>query len=149
MRERRELYRIPEKARIAGVCAGIAEYFGIEVWLVRILTVSGFFLLAAPFVFVAYVAAWFILEKRPGEMGAETKPIYSQAEGKGWKNTDAKPPKDHKVEVKTKVWQAGEPPRQALHDIAGRFNKAEKRLRKIETYVTSREYQLNREISRL
>ena len=57
--------------------------------------------------------------------------------------------KSPKVEVKTKVWQAGEPPKQAFHDIRNRFEKAEVRLRKMETYVTSREYQLNKEISRL
>ena len=69
---------------------------------------------------------------------------------KGWRNSDAGGADDNeRVEVKTKVWQAGEPPRQAFHDIANRFQGIEKRLRKIETYVTSREYQLNREISRL
>ena len=51
--------------------------------------------------------------------------------------------------MKTKVWQSGEPPKQAFHDIRNRFQKSEVRLRKMETYVTSREFELNREISRL
>ena len=58
------LRRDPSKGKIAGVCAGIAEYFGMEIWLVRILILTGFFLLAPPFFFVGYIAAWFILEKK-------------------------------------------------------------------------------------
>ena len=46
MRQGKQLYRDTDNARIAGVCAGIAHYFGLETWLVRILTVTGFFLLA-------------------------------------------------------------------------------------------------------
>lgn len=147
MRDGRQLYRDTENARIAGVCAGIAEYFGLETWLVRILAVTGFFLLAGPFMFVAYIACWFILDKKPLNQDIAPSALNTQNRGKGWKNPT--PGQSHKVEVKTKVWQAGEPPKQAFHDIQNRFKKAEVRLRKIETYVTSREFQLNREISRL
>ena len=148
MRNGKQLYRNPENARIAGVCSGIAEYFGLETWLVRILVVTGFFLLAGPFIFVAYIAAWFILDKKPvGLKNSPTPPVFSR--GKGWTNPNGCQVKSPKVEVKTKVWQAGEPPKQAFHDIRNRFEKAEVRLRKMETYVTSREYQLNKEISRL
>lgn len=148
MTAKKQLYRDYSNRRIAGVCAGIAEYFGIETWLVRILTVTGFFLLAGPFVLVSYVACWFILDKKPllDDMQDDVEHAHT---GKGWKNTAQPAPTSHKVEVKTKVWQAGEPPKRALHDIMKSFNDAESKLRKLETYVTSREFQLNREISRL
>lgn len=153
MNQRRELYRDSENSRIAGVCAGIAEYFGLEVWLVRILTVTAFFLLAAPFVLVSYIAAWFILDKKPqGYVPESSGPVASgQSFGKGWKNqaSNKSAKSNQKVEMKTKVWQAGEPPKQAFHDIQNQFAQTERRLRKMETYVTSREYQLNREISQL
>lgn len=153
MKLNRELHRDPENARIAGVCAGVAEYFGLEVWLVRILTVTGFFLLAGPFMLVAYIAAWFILDKKPGAQGRhpefnlKDKWPRRQQSGKGWHNTDEMDEK--KVEVKSKVWQAGEPPRQAFFDIQLKFRRIEGRLRKMESYVTSSEYQLNREINKL
>ena len=151
MSEKKELYRDADQARIAGVCAGIAEYFGIEVWLVRILTVTCFFLLAGPFVIVSYIAAWFILDKRPGT-STKTKGSVNVAsptrshKGKGWQNSSEKV---ERVEIKSRVWQAGEPPRQAYYDIRKQFRAVEERLRKIETYVTSKEFQLNREISKL
>lgn len=158
MSYRKELHRDPDNGRIAGVCAGIAEYFGLETWLVRILAVTGFFLLAGPFMLVAYVAAWFILDKKPGS-GAKRKAGRAATAAssfaskgwhggrhKGWHNNDGE---EKKVEVKARVWQAGEPPRQAFFDIKQKFKRIEDRLRSVETYVTSAEFQLNREINKL
>lgn len=148
MNEKKGLYRDTENARIAGVCAGVANYFGIETWLVRILTVTGFFLLAGPFVLVSYIACWFILDKKSSDhVGNETS-SFVQHSGKGWRNNQDSTT-GQKVEVKTKAWQAGEPPKKAFHHIQRNFNEAERRLRLMEKYVTSREFQLNREISRL
>jgi len=149
------LHRDPSKGKIAGVCAGIAEYFGMEIWLVRILTLTGFFLLAPPFFFVGYIAAWFILEKKPRGLSTKSRddefasspPPPNRAKGKGWHNVSEQ--ESEKVVVKSKVWQAGEAPKQAFIDIKQRFAKNETRLRKMETYVTSSEFQLNRELSKL
>ena len=149
MRHRKPLYRNPENARIAGVCSGLAEHFGIEVWLVRIITVTSFFLLAPPFVFVSYIAGWFILDKKPKGLAMDTSSTVSLHSGKGWRNGTSSLDNDGPVALKTKVWQAGEPPKQAFHDIKERFQVAEQRLRNIETYVTSKEFQLKREISQL
>jgi len=148
------LHRDPSKGKIAGVCAGIAEYFGMEIWLVRILTLTGFFLLAPPFFFVGYIAAWFILEKKPHGLSAKPRDDefsarnhQNKTKGKGWHNVSEED--SDKVVVKSKVWQAGEPPKQAFIDIKQRFANNESRLRKMETYVTSSEFQLNRELSKL
>ena len=155
-----ELFRDKSRARIAGVCAGLADYFGIEVWLVRILTVTAFLLLAGPFVVVAYVAAWFILDDKSQVVQERTDNFKHKGfvfkgdshsgdayKGKGFRNAHADT--DGKVEVKSKVWQAGQPPRQAFMDIKQRYSAVEEKLRKLESYVTSKEFQLNREISRL
>ena len=151
---KKELYRDPDNGRIAGVCAGVAQYFGLETWLVRILTVTGFFLLAGPFMLVAYVAAWFILDKKPGTVGKKAKApkgfVHGKQSytGKGWQNNQSDS-EEKKVEVKAHVWQAGEPPRQAYFDIKQSYKRIEKRLRAVEQYVTSSEFQLNREINKL
>lgn len=153
MRTRGNLYRDPSKAKIAGVCAGIADYFGIEIWLVRILVVSGFFLLAGPFMFLGYIAAWFILEKKTKNSSTHNHQVFGNQHrrdkhaGKGWHNVSEE--EVEKVIVKSKVWQAGEPAKQAFSDIKERFESNESRLRNVETYVTSSEFLLNREISRL
>ena len=36
----RTLYRIPQSGKVAGVCAGIADYFNFETWLVRVAAAS-------------------------------------------------------------------------------------------------------------
>ncbi|GAA0365122.1 envelope stress response membrane protein PspC [Bowmanella denitrificans] len=139
MKGKGEMFRNSQKGKIGGVCAGIADYFGWEAWLIRIILVSAV-LLSGPFFIMAYIAAWFILDKKP------VNDDVLKAQGKGWYNDEGD---NSQVEVKSKVWQAGEPPKQAFHDIKGRFDRLEMRLRRMETYVTSAEYQLNREISRL
>jgi len=139
MMVKKDLFRDPDRGKVAGVCAGIAEYFGWELWLVRIIVVSGV-LLSGSFFLVAYVAAWFILDKKAV---VQSRTNLSST-GKNQSTQD-----EVSVEVKAKVWQAGEPPRQAFYDINKRFSHMETRLRKMETYVTSSEFQLNREINRL
>ncbi|MDI5846285.1 PspC domain-containing protein, partial [Shewanella xiamenensis] len=54
-----------QSGKIAGVCAVIAEYFGIETWLVRVLAVSMFLLGGSGFVFIIYVALWVKLDIKP------------------------------------------------------------------------------------
>ncbi len=148
----KQLQRDPEHGKIAGVCAGLAEYFGIETWLVRIAVVAATLLLAGPFVPVFYIAAWFIMDKKVAGQKAHGSHQHSgftgkNSRGKGWHNELTE--ENRKVEVKSKVWQAGEPPKQAFYDIKQQFVRIEERLRKVETYVTSSEYQLNREINKL
>ena len=139
------LYRSTSNKRIAGVCGGLADYFGIETWLVRILVVTAFFLLAGPFVIVAYIAAWFILDKRPDSVAVDTHNVVSMGNtGKGWYHTDSS-----KIEIKQKVWQAGQTPKQALNDVSAMFADTERRLRAVETYVTSSTFKLNAELDKL
>ena len=142
---KKELYRDTEKGKVAGVCAGIADYFGWELWLVRIIFISGV-LLTGSFFFMAYIIGWLVLDKKTPEMARKAMNTSKMKEGKGWVcNADD----DVKVEVKSKIWQAGEPPKQAFKDIHNHFGKLELRLRKMETYVTSSEFQLNREFNKL
>ncbi|MBR5794269.1 MAG: PspC domain-containing protein [Anaerotignum sp.] len=61
----KKLYRSATQVKISGVCGGIAEYFGIDVTIVRLLwalgTLMNFFVGV-----VAYVACVFIIPEDPG-----------------------------------------------------------------------------------
>jgi len=151
-RPRRELYRIPQKGKIAGVCAGLADYLGWETWLVRILVVSGV-LLGMPFLIMIYIAGWFILDKKPLDNNHQ---VPSSIKGKDFERHATKvssyqqiPPQNESIKVKSRIWQAGEPPKQAFHDIRRKFNGLEKQLRRMESYVTSAQYTVSREINKL
>lgn len=127
--DRRTLYRIPQTGKIAGVCSGIAEYFNFETWLVRVVAISIFLLGGTGIVLVIYVALWMILDVKP-------------------KSTDGYG--EHKdIEVKKKIWQAGEPAKQALGDVNAQFQRLELRLRNLERHVTSDNFDLKRQIDNL
>ncbi len=153
---RGELYRNPTRGKIAGVCAGIADYFGWETWLVRILVVSGV-LFGMPFLILGYIAAWFILDKNPKAEARRTNARFHRAEAsKGYNRDNNQVERDYEYEqanesikVKARVWQSGEPPKQAFHDIRRKFGSLEKQLQGIEQYVTSSEFTVAREINKL
>lgn len=87
-REGRNLYRDPQRGKIAGICAGLAEYFGVETWIVRLLAISG--LIFAGFItFTAYIAAWFLLDKKPVTLYSQEDADFAE------------------VRMKARSWQAG------------------------------------------
>ncbi|WP_395342117.1 envelope stress response membrane protein PspC [Ningiella sp. W23] len=151
MKTSKSLQRDPRKGRVGGVCAGLADYLNVEVWLIRIIVVTAFLLGGGAFVLVSYIAAWLILDKKTDDSivsGGATSQFQSSNEymGKGYTNrTNTEQP----VNVKAKVWQSGLPPKQAFMNIQQRFIRSENRLRKLESYVTSKEFHLNRELNRL
>ena len=132
---RRELLRDDRNGKIAGVCAGIADYFGWELWLVRVVALASLLLGFGGFLPVLYIVGWIVLEK---------KSVAEAKTGKVFVPSIEKP-----VEVKTRIWQRGEAPKQALSHIQEQFDSIEQRLRNLETYVTSSKYQLHREFNRL
>lgn len=126
---KRKLYRNKAQGKVAGVCAGLADYLKIETWVVRVAMVTGL-VFSTGFFFIVYIAAWLILDEDPAAKSASGG-------------------LHHPIEVKTKIYQAGQPPRQAFSEIRAEFNQLEGQLQQMERYVTSTEFQLNREISRL
>jgi phage shock protein PspC (stress-responsive transcriptional regulator) len=53
---------------IAGVAGGLAEYFEVDVALIRLLWLITFFMGGG---FIAYLLAWFVIPERPTELSAE------------------------------------------------------------------------------
>ncbi|WP_299018241.1 envelope stress response membrane protein PspC [uncultured Photobacterium sp.] len=124
------LYRDPQNGKISGVCAGIAEYFGIEVWLVRILAVSSFLLGFGFLTLIAYIAASLILDKMP-----EDRKVQQSAH------------REHTL--KQKPWQAGLSSEQILSNVEHKLDDMEGELRNMEAYVTSSAFRVSREFNKL
>ena len=57
------LYRNPADGWFGGVCAGLAEYWEVPAWLIR-LAVFALFLFTGAVVFWLYIAAWVLIGKR-------------------------------------------------------------------------------------
>lgn len=127
---KRELYRDPINGKISGVCAGLANYFGIEVWLVRILVISAALLGGSFLVMLIYVALTLMLEKQP--------PSYEET---------VKSTQGHKL--KSKPWQQGQTPETLLKTIENDFDRLEVQIRDLEAYVTSKRFNFDKEFSKL
>ncbi len=59
----KRLYRSRDERMIAGVCGGIATYFGIDPTVVRLLAVAA--ILLAGSAILAYLIAWIIVPEEP------------------------------------------------------------------------------------
>lgn len=138
------LYRDTRRSRLGGVCSGVAEYWDVEPWLVRLLWIAGI-LFTGTLALWAYLAAWILLVPRP-ERQARTR-----REGAN----DEESPVDMEYDEVQHVYR----PRSAfrysdatsvrLRRARERLDAALRRVEAMESYVTSRQFELNREISRL
>jgi phage shock protein C len=127
----RRLYRDPERAKIGGVCAGIARYYGIETWVVRCAAVTGL-IFVPQIVFLAYWIAYFVMGLPPRE----------SAPGNEWQSRD-----DHSSpapELGAKL-----SPRRSLRNIQADLTQIELKLRRMETHVVSGQYELQKELNKI
>ncbi|MDF2152442.1 envelope stress response membrane protein PspC [Vibrio sp. CAU 1672] len=125
-----ELYRDPVNGKISGVCAGIANYFGAEVWLVRILVISAALLGGTFLVLLAYIAMTFMLEKQPVSYSANIKAQQEHT-------------------LKSKPWQRGQSADELLRILESDFDRLDGKIRDLEAYVTSETFRVNREFNKL
>lgn len=126
----RKLQRDPHNVRIAGVCAGVARYFGVESWVARLGTVTAFIFM--PQITVpAYLVGWALMEK-----GGQEK--------EGWV---ARQRDDHRSPAPEFGPRLS--PRRSLRQVHADLTDAELKLRRLETHVTSDQYALRRELAAL
>ena len=162
--KRKELFRDSQKGKVAGICAGVANYFGWEIWLIRIAFTTGL-ILNFPLFIVIYIAAWLILSKdslslmnneKRSEHSTQNHSSHTKQSEKAYENTAHSSHKTHfskgsseQIKVKARVWQAGEPPKKALKEIYGKFKVLETKINTMEKHVTSSNFDLSREIDKL
>ena len=116
------LYRDRENAMIAGVCAGIAEYFGFSRKGLRFVVAVGA-VIFMPFVVVSYIILAIILPVRPVEERVD--------------------------EEKAKFWRGvSNAPSDVFSNVKHRFRELDLRLQRMEAFVTSREFDMDRELGR-
>ncbi len=94
------LYRYPSRGRIAGVCAGLADYLEIRAVWVRLATIASL-VLFGPFTVLAYVVCWVAFDIAPGE------PVYSSRSArKQVKLERRRARRQYKMERRAAKWQA-------------------------------------------
>ena len=73
---KKELFRDMKRGKIAGVCAGLAQYFGMDISLMRIIWILVFIFTVGFISVVAYVILWIVLPE------AETASDFLKMQGK-------------------------------------------------------------------
>ena len=124
---RTRFYLDKEHKKVAGVCAGIAEHFGIDPTLVRVGAFASMFLVG-PFVPIGYVLTAWLAPKRP--VALDRLERQDPAEKKFWQKVRANP-------------------RASARAVRARFRDIDRRLAHAEAYLTSPDKRLAREIEQL
>jgi phage shock protein C len=120
---RTRFYRDRQHAKLMGVCAGIADYSGINVIWVR-LGAIGLVLMGAPIIIPAYFLVGLLADKKPAE-------LYTDRQ-------------------EQKFWQGvRQSPTRTTREVRAQFRDIDRRLADVETFYVSSNPRLSAEIERL
>jgi phage shock protein C len=129
------LYRNVREKKIAGVCAGIADHFDVAHWFIRIAFVCALLFTGTLAVF-AYIAGWCLMAPQRPDYEEEVEETVEYDA----RRHEYKPRKMFKYSegVDTRMQRAKE-----------RLDAAVSRVEEMESYVTSRQYELNKEFAKI
>ncbi len=117
---RNRLYRDKDRAILAGVCSGLADWTGTNRIALRIIVV----LLAIPFtavMVIGYLVMWILIPKRPRNL--------------------------YRDEDEEAFWQeVRRAPRDGVGQLNRNFRDLDERIQKMEAWLTSSEYRIDREL---
>lgn len=146
VRRSRGLYLDRENRKIVGVCAGIARYLGIEAWIVRCVALTGLLFMFSV-VFPAYWVAFFVMGHRPSARARGAgRGAWAGRSGRrkraARRSRNSGRKRDHRS--RAPEFGANFSPRQSLRAAQADFAEVELRLRRMEAFVTSDRYALER-----
>lgn len=122
---RTKFYLDKQRAKWSGVCAGIADYTGINVMWIRLAAIVATVTFAFPWTLLAYWITAKVADPKPIE-------LYSRD------------PEE------LKFWQGvRQSPRRTSRDIKSRFREIDRKLADMELYYTTKNTSLSNEIEKL
>jgi phage shock protein C len=117
---RSKLYRNKTEGMIAGVCAGFADYFGFDLGMTRVVVAIGAFIF--PTLILVYFVLALVLKPSP-------RPVSEP---------------EHVLGRRVRA-----EPHSTLDSVRHRFRDLDGRLQRLEKYVTSERFRLDREFAGL
>ena len=120
---RRRFFRNRDRAIVAGVCAGLADYFGFNLRVTRLLALISL-LMAMPITLLVYFGTVLLIPSAP-----------DPARQAGYDEQLRKAVRSD--------------PAQTLNDVRRRFQSLDRRLARLERYVTSPRFDLDQEFRKL
>jgi len=121
---RTRFYLDKRHKKVMGVCSGIADYTGFDVTLVRVMMVASVLMSSGALIPLYFITGW-IADDKPRELAIEDKEDQ-------------------------RFWQGvRQSPARTARDIRSRMRDIDRRLADIESYVTTENRSLAREIEDL
>ncbi|KAA9132559.1 envelope stress response membrane protein PspC [Marinihelvus fidelis] len=117
------LYRDTDRGMIAGVCAGISDYLGFNLLALRLVTLVGG-IVFMPVVVVGYLLLAILIKRRPPE-----RTPMDEAHEQFWRGVS-------------------NAPGDVFSNVRHRVRELDLRLQRMEAFVTSREFTIDRELNR-
>ena len=133
------LYRNRSEGWIGGVCAGLAAHWDLPNWFVRLVALA-LLMFTGALAFWLYVIAWVAIAPKASRWSELPK---EEVEIEMEYDEDR-----HTYRCKT-VFRYTDAPAKRVRKAKERVAKAARRVEAMERYVTSRQYDLNREFSKL
>ena len=121
----RRLYQDRHNGIICGICAGLSDYFGFDLTVTRVLAALSLLIFTLP-TLIAYVVLALLLPKKPRSFG---RPTDYEAHS-----------------LQRRVRSA---PHATLDSVRHRFREMDARLQRMEKYLTSSRFKLDREFENL
>ena len=120
---RTKLYRNKHNGKVMGVCSGVADYTGVDVFWIRLATVASIFMTSGSSIFI-YFLAGLILNKKPPHL------YRDQSEEQYWQRVRRSP---HRT----------------AREIKANFRELDRRLAAVEAHYVNSNPRLTAEIERL
>ncbi len=153
---KKRIYKSTRNKKIAGVCAGIAQYFEVSPFMIRAGALGSLFF--GPLAFIAYIAAAVIMDRDPNEE------LYYQRDAPKHKQTHGH--REHSSHANyRKESYSGEAydeesrdpgatntaplDKRDMRDCVNKFSKLETKLRRLEAAITSKKFELHSEMKSL
>ena len=117
------LYRDKQNGRVMGICAGLADYTGVDVFWIR-LGAIGLLFMSGGGIIPFYILAGLLLNKKPAD-------LYLDRE-------------------EQRYWQrVRQSPARTAREVRARFRDIDRRLAEVESYYVNNNPRLSAEIERL
>lgn len=130
--ERPRLVRSVERKIIAGVCGGLAEYWGTEPWVVRVVAII-IALFFPHLLFAAYIIAWILLPR---------------ADDERWRRRSRRPDVSSHEPIAPE-FGGRHAFRKSLRTLQRAFREIDRRIRNLEEVVTDPSFGVRREFGKL
>ena len=141
-RSAKKMYRIPQEGKFMGVCAGVADYFSINLLAVRVLTVIATLMTGFWFA-LAYVVLGFALDPKPQGLFEE------EASDEYWSKREKRHERRASKSRAFRKAEAEMTENYSVDEMRRRFGDIERRTADMEAYMTSKRFRLERELKAL